>query len=231
MQAFFALLDLMDRSPPEERGVIEELIWDGFGTEQAVLVLDMAGFSLQVRRAGILSYLCRINSMRSTCMPVVEEFGGSCVKQSADNLTAVFPKCEAAIDAAVEMNRRCAAVAARSGEPVRVSIGIDFGRFLLVSDQDCFGDAVNVAYKLGEDLARAGEVLVTQAVIDRLPAGHGGYAFEEVPFTVSGHPLVAFRVNYAKADPATATAVSTEPAAVMPAVPDDGRAPAPAPTP
>ena len=35
--------------------------------------------------------------------------------------------------------------------------------------QDFFGDAVNIACKLGEDLAGPGEILVTRSAIDSLP--------------------------------------------------------------
>lgn len=41
------------------------------------------------------------------------------------------------------------------------SVGIDVGDLLLLETEDCFGDAVNLAYKLGEDIARPGEVMVT----------------------------------------------------------------------
>lgn len=32
--------------------------------------------------------------------------------------------------------------------PLALGIGIDYGRVLLVSGKDCFGDAVNIAHKL-----------------------------------------------------------------------------------
>ena len=41
------------------------------------------------------------------------------------------------------------------------TVGIDVGDILLIDQVECFGDAVNLAYKLGEDIARPGEVLLT----------------------------------------------------------------------
>ena len=38
---------------------------------------------------------------------------------------------------------------------IYISCGIDYGRILLVDDKDCFGDAVNRASKLGEDVRRS----------------------------------------------------------------------------
>jgi class 3 adenylate cyclase len=48
----------------------------------------------------------------------------------------------------------------------------------LLDDADFFGDAVNVASKLGEDLARRGEVLISQAV--NIALAKAPYRFEEV---------------------------------------------------
>jgi class 3 adenylate cyclase len=47
-----------------------------------------------------------------------------------------------------------------------LSVGIDFGRVLLIGDIEFFGDPVNTASKLGEDLATRNEVLVTHRAIE-----------------------------------------------------------------
>jgi class 3 adenylate cyclase len=47
-----------------------------------------------------------------------------------------------------------------------LSVGIDYGRVLLVGDVEFFGDPVNTASKLGEDLAVREEVLVTHRAIE-----------------------------------------------------------------
>ena len=51
-------------------------------------------------------------------------------------------------------------------EQIYLSVGIDYGRVLLVGDVDFFGDPVNTASKLGEDLAIKAETLVTDRAID-----------------------------------------------------------------
>ena len=43
------------------------------------------------------------------------------------------------------------------------SIGIGFGDILVLADEDLFGDEVNLASKLGEDVAQGGMVLLTEA--------------------------------------------------------------------
>ena len=44
-------------------------------------------------------------------------------------------------------------------------MGIDHGELLLVGDSDFFGDPVNTASKLGEDLAVTGETLITERAL------------------------------------------------------------------
>lgn len=68
---------------------------------KAVLALDMSGFTLGVRRDGILSYLCRIRRMQKLTLPIVVSHGGELVKHEADNLLAIFDEPERAVEAAV----------------------------------------------------------------------------------------------------------------------------------
>ena len=53
-----------------------------------------------------------------------------------------------------------------------LSVGIDYGRLLLVGTEDYYGDPVNTASKLGEDLAGKSETLVTERALaetDHIP--------------------------------------------------------------
>jgi class 3 adenylate cyclase len=71
------------------------------------------------------------------------------------------------------MNLACAE-ANRHRPPDRtlhVSIGIGFGDTLYIGDEDVHGDEMNLACKLGEDIAGPGEILLTKAAYESLPAG------------------------------------------------------------
>ena len=46
-------------------------------------------------------------------------------------------------------------------------IGIHYGRLVRLRD-NAYGDTVNIAAKIGEDLAAKDEILVTRAVADRV---------------------------------------------------------------
>ncbi len=196
MQSFFSLIDYLNTAPPEERPVIEKLIWNTFGVERAVLSLDMSQFSLSVRRSGILHYLGMIRRMHLLTGPLVLAHKGEVIKYVADNLLAVFGEVRDAIAAAVHINEALRAAPVPPGtEPITVSIGIDHGRFIVVGGQECYGDAVNVAYKLGEDLARPGEILITSAARERL-GPESGFALEEQRVSVSGLAIVVYGVKY-----------------------------------
>ena len=139
MQSFSALLDTLNQASPERQPAIEQLILDTFQRRKAVLALDMSGFTLTVRRDGILAYLRQIRRMQQITTPLVLAYHGAVVKNEADNL----------------------------------------------------------AYKLGEDIARPGELLVTQAIRDQLGTGTGmvGLQLHDMTVSVSGLAVQAYAVT------------------------------------
>ncbi len=182
-ETFHALVEGLCTADEAGRCGLEEEIWSQFGVENAVMALDMSQFSLTVRRSGILGYLGLIRRMQRFTRPIVERHAGSVIEFHADNLMAVFPDVSEAIEAAVGINHALAADLRADGTPaISVAIGIDFGRFLLVAGEHCYGDTVNVAFKLGEDIARAGEILITDGARARLGPGFA-------------HPLVSQRLS------------------------------------
>ena len=195
-QPFFSLVDRLNALPSEDHRGIEDLIWHTFGVEKAVLALDMSHFSLSVRRTGILRYLGLIRRMQILTRPIVGECRGEVIKFEADNLMAVFADASDAVTAAVRINQALGAGTLQSGaEAYAVGIGIDHGPFLMIPDEDCYGDAVNVAYKLGEDLARPHEVLITDAARAQLGAEFP-YRLVEQQVSISGLEIIAFSVQY-----------------------------------
>ncbi len=192
---FSALLDALNSAPLDRRPAIEQLIREMFWRRKAVLALDMSGFTLTVRRDGIISYLGHVRRMHRLTMPIAVSHHGEIVKCEADNLLAVFDDPEQAVAAAVAMNLAALTEPANDRHALTFSIGIDYGELLLLDGIDCFGDPVNLAYKLGEDLARPGEVLITRSVRERLGDG-SRFALREMPLSISGVELSAYGVLY-----------------------------------
>jgi class 3 adenylate cyclase len=131
----------------------------------------MCGFSRLSLRHGIVHFLAMIRRMQRLVAPAVVAAGGRVVKTDADNLFAVFPDVSPAVRAA----RRIGAILAAQNAvlprdwDVHVGIGIGYGSLLMVGNGDLYGCELNLASKLGEDLAGPGDILLTPAARARAP--------------------------------------------------------------
>ena len=181
----------------KERRNIEETLWAEYGAEYAVFVLDMSGFSLLTRKYGIVHYLSLVRRMQLTTEPIVKSYSGSMIKYEADNCFAVFPDSLSAVNAAVAMQYAFAAsnILTPDDFDIHIACGIDYGKLLIIGHEDCFGDPVNRASKMGEDLAAAGEVLVTKEAMETIPASANLKA-REIVVSISGITIPAFVIDY-----------------------------------
>jgi class 3 adenylate cyclase len=179
------------------RHAIEEELWNDYGAERVVFVLDMAGFSLLTRKYGIIHYLSMVRRMQLTAEPILETYGGTLVKFEADNCFATFPDTLSAIHAAIALQLAFNASNLLTSDDfdVHISCGIDHGKILLVGTEDCFGDAVNRACKLGEDVAASGEILVTKNAVKSITT-ELDFQLREVNVSVSGLSIPACAVEY-----------------------------------
>jgi len=181
----------------DERKKIETTLWQDFGAEYAVFVLDMSGFSMLTRKHGIVHYLSMVRRMQLTTEPIVKSFDGDMIKYDADNCFALFPSPLNAINAAIAMQHAfdAANILTTDDLDIRIACGIDYGRILVINGEDCFGDAVNRASKLGEDVAEAGDILVTLEAMQMVPP-EAGIKAREISISISGINIPAFALNY-----------------------------------
>ena len=171
------IADFADIADPGEQEVARGKIWDEFGAEGAVFISDMASFSSTSRKIGVCHFLKLIHRARQAIAPIVEANNGTLLKCDADNTYAFFERTDDAIRASFEIN--AALFESNEGYPMQeqiyLSIGIDYGRVLLIDGVEFFGDPVNTASKLGEDLAIKAETLVTRRAIE-----HSNYEIPEL---------------------------------------------------
>jgi adenylate cyclase len=181
----------------EERQSIEESLWGDYGAEFAVFVLDMSGFSLLTRKYGIVHYLSMVRRMQLTTEPIVKSYGGSMIKYEADNCFAVFPDPLSAVNAAIAMQHAFSAANLLTSDDldIHIACGIDYGNILIIGQEDCFGDPVNRASKIGEDLAAAGEILITKEALEMIPA-EAGIKAREMTVSISGITIPAYMIEY-----------------------------------
>lgn len=162
--AFDRLLgEMVER--PEDRRELAAAIERDFGEQRAVMVLDMSGFSRTTQKRGIVAFLLMIHQMKLLCRPAIEAAGGLVVKAEADNLFCLFADVADAVAAAREVVERLGSANLVLPEDRRLyaSIGIGHGAILNVDNDDIFGDEVNLASKLGEDVAERGMIVLTEA--------------------------------------------------------------------
>lgn len=195
MNTFFDLIDDLTRCPQAEAVSREQRIRELFETVKVVLALDMSGFTVSVRRDGIIAHLCKIRRMQLLVVPLIGDHRGELVKCEADNALAVFDDSNQAVSAALAVNREIFGLRQRLGEDsvAPVGIGIDSGPLLLVPGKDCYGDPVNIAYKLAEDIARPNEILVTDTV-ERMLTPTAAFRTERQALSISGMAIAAYRV-------------------------------------
>ena len=71
------------------------------------------------------------------------------------------------------------------------SIGIGYGSILVIDEEDIFGSEVNIACKLGEDLAGKSEILLTQSAYAALPPDR--YVCSPATFLISEMSIDCYR--------------------------------------
>lgn len=192
---------MMDDHPADDRParslfeVLEALVSSGadvskarsilrerFGTTCAVLVFDACGFTRITRSHGITHYLVRLVETRKLATPVLERFGCLAWRTEADNIYARFPDALSAFRAALQVVETLSAAPPGPGNALpgtrggglRLSAGIGYGDLLCCPLHGAFGDEMNLASKLGEDIAGPGEILLTPASWSSLPPEERG---------------------------------------------------------
>lgn len=178
------------------RKTIDQTLWQKFGHKKAIFVMDMSGFSLLTQKYGIVHYLSMVKRMQITTLPIIEAHGGQVVKFEADNCFAAFDTVQDSIRAAVALNEAFDAINSHTDETfdIRISIGIDYGDVLLIGGPDYFGDAVNRACKLGEDVAGPGEIYINLTAFQQIPA-EAGFRGKEMELSISGIHLQAVKLE------------------------------------
>jgi adenylate cyclase len=191
------LLSYSQESDHSKRKKMEDSIWQKYGSENTAMVLDMSGFSLLTRKYGIVHYLSMIRRMQLTVDPIITNHGGRIIKFEADNCFAVFPDPASAARTAITIQHAIAAANLLTSEDmdIHVSIGIDYGKILILNDDDMYGDAVNRACKMGEDIGRADDILITKDAFDMIPYEaqvHG----KLIEVSIGGLNMPAYQIVY-----------------------------------
>ncbi|MCP4406331.1 MAG: adenylate/guanylate cyclase domain-containing protein [Gammaproteobacteria bacterium] len=115
----------------------------------------------------------RAQSIISQCLTrmisICDRQSGILIKTVGDEIMYCFPTVNEAVLAAQTINQALESEISSEGVKLSVRIGMHFGK-VVEKERDLYGDVVNVAARL-TSIARAQQIITTQAVIDRLSEG------------------------------------------------------------
>jgi len=175
---------------------IDNRIWDLFGEEWSIMFTDLSGFSRGVEKFGIIHFLQTIHEAERILVPIIEEHDGILLKVEGDSFMIVFRNVKKAIQCAISMQKILKEynLGKSDEEKILLCVGLGFGKVLKIGDSDVFGAEVNAASKLGEDIAKSWEILITNNVLEHakdIP----GLSFSEIPEKPPGADK-AFKLIY-----------------------------------
>ncbi|MGB0682926.1 MAG: adenylate/guanylate cyclase domain-containing protein [Magnetovibrionaceae bacterium] len=201
MDRLYPLLEAFDEADTKaERAAVEAKLFDTYSKLGAILVTDMSGFSRITQARGIVHYMNMIRRMRLAMAKAVAELDGQLVKFVGDNAFASFKEPAQAAQAVRLAQERLADEDRDRDDDSKVLLagGIDFGDYLAIAGDDFFGDPVNVASKLGEDLATGGELWLSERAYQGIPQSfldEWEASWQVTKVTVSGVKLKTYQTR------------------------------------
>lgn len=165
---------------PERESIVQELglaglqLWQSLSEAAgrgrgdrplALLFTDLVGFSSWALKAGDTATLELLREVGSAVETAILAHDGRVAKRLGDGVMATFLDAQAAVEAALDAHDALAQVEIDGYTP-RMRAGVHWGRPRLLGG-DYLGVDVNVAARVG-DAARAGEVVVSDPVLERL---------------------------------------------------------------
>lgn len=182
--------------PGVNKAEIDQRVWDLFGESWAVMFTDLAGFSRSVAEFGIIHFLQIIYESERIFSPCIDQHDGILLKTEGDSMLILFRRPQKALECAISM-QKTAKIYNQEREPteqILLCVGIGYGQMLAIGDQDIFGIEVNTASKLGEDVAKAWEILITDSVAQAV-GNMSDISLEKTDDVLPGTPNV-FKVIY-----------------------------------
>lgn len=183
------------------------------GENLAVLFADIGGSTRLYESSGDQRAFELISSCIGRLTAIIEKHQGTVIKSMGDGLMASFATADSALSVGSFLQE------SEAKQDLEISVGFDCGS-VIEQDGDVFGDTVNVAARLS-DLARGGEILMTEQAARLLSPGLGCHAafFDKMHVKGRAEPLRVYRFEPPQADTTevlSATGVGTRSVAVLP---------------
>jgi class 3 adenylate cyclase len=195
--AFFAR---RARAGAEERARLDAETVARFFRRRALVYTDTADFTLRARRQGILDFLMRFDQVVRAVRRPVARTGGTLLKVEADSLLLRFADVESACTGVLAIEGALRSWNRGLPRPAqfRFSYGIGYGDVVEV-EGDLYGLEMNYASKLGEDMARPGQVLLTPSASGALVGSSRFRTRFHAEATLGGEKMLVRRLLLARA--------------------------------
>ena len=102
-----------------------------------------------------------LDKNRKLQQPLIERFGGKCIKEIGDAVLAIFSTITDAVQCAISIQQSCNDIPG-----LKLRIGIHHSE-VIFENNDVFGDGVNIASRL-QALAPVGGTLISEAVYNNI---------------------------------------------------------------
>ncbi len=132
----------------------------------AILFADVSGSTTLYEKLGDQRALAAIDSVLAELRKSVAVQRGRVIKTIGDEIMAVLPTADAAMQAACDMQNRVAAIPPIESARLAIRAGFHFGP-AIEEGGDFFGDAVNTAARMA-GLAKGGQIITTEATVEAM---------------------------------------------------------------
>ena len=127
---------------------------------------DVSGSTSLYEKLGDQRAMAAIDSVLSELRKSTVLQNGHVVKTIGDEIMAVFPSVDAAMQAACDMQSRVAAIPQGGNTRLGIRVGFHYGP-AIEEKSDYFGDAVNTAARMA-GLAKSGQIITSGPTVDAL---------------------------------------------------------------
>jgi class 3 adenylate cyclase/tetratricopeptide (TPR) repeat protein len=147
----------------------------------AVLFTDVVGSTKYFKAHGDIKGREMLRKHHRIAIAIVEDYGGSLIKEVGDSVMVYFPDALNALKASIKMQHQFNSYNKNneSQNEIHIRVGIHFGK-VIVEEKDIYGDVVNVAAKL-TNLANGDQVFISREVYE-LTKNMSSAKFELVNF-------------------------------------------------
>ena len=149
---------------------LEGMLWEQFGFNQTIVFIDLSGFGSKCRKLGITAALHWIIKAETIVAQFTNSHCGQLIKSVGDSWMVAFDDSINALEFVIEYRNYMLTLYQHEANQLSIvpCFGIATGKVLRFGHHDMYGDPVNSASVLGEDLAKPWQVLLCEKVAKEL---------------------------------------------------------------